>query len=66
MERTLSLEHISTRQEKIARLARAAPETVLTTLAHHIDLELLLPMPRAKGNSRGNIFTAAVAKFADS
>ena len=41
MERTLSLELISTRQRKIAQLAREAPERVLTTLAHHIDLEWL-------------------------
>lgn len=41
MKRTSSLELISTRQEKIARLARAAPEMVLTTLAHHVDLDWL-------------------------
>lgn len=41
MERTLSLERISTGQEKIARLAREAPGRVLTTLAHHIDEEWL-------------------------
>ncbi len=41
MKRTLSLEDISTRQEKIARLAREAPGRVLTTLAHHIDGEWL-------------------------
>ena len=36
---TLSREAISTRQQKIATLARQAPERVLTTLAHHIDHE---------------------------
>lgn len=41
MTRTLSREAISTRQQKIATLARQAPERVLTTLAHHIDHEWL-------------------------
>jgi RNA-directed DNA polymerase len=41
MARTSDLDPISTRQEKIARLARKAPGMVLTTLAHHIDLEWL-------------------------
>lgn len=41
MQRTSSQESISTRQEKIARLAREVPGRVLTTLAHHIDLEWL-------------------------
>ena len=41
MQRTSSQESISTRQEKIARLAREAPGMVLTTLAHHIDEEWL-------------------------
>jgi len=38
MTRTLEREIISTKQQKIANLARQAPEMVLTTLAHHIDL----------------------------
>lgn len=41
MTRTSSREAISTRQRKIATLARQAPECVLTTLAHHIDHEWL-------------------------
>ena len=41
MTRILSREAISTRQRKIATLARQAPECVLTTLAHHIDHEWL-------------------------
>jgi RNA-directed DNA polymerase len=32
---------VSTRLQQIAELARQAPEMVLTTLAHHIDVELL-------------------------
>jgi len=32
---------VSTRLQQIAGLARQAPEMVLTTLAHHIDVELL-------------------------
>ncbi len=37
MMRTLGQEIISTRQEKLARLAQIEPKLVLTTLAHHID-----------------------------
>jgi RNA-directed DNA polymerase len=37
MMRTLSQEIISTRQEKLAKLAQIEPKLVLTTLAHHID-----------------------------
>ena len=32
---------VSTRLQQIAELARQAPDMVLTTLAHHIDVELL-------------------------
>ena len=38
MSRTLDREVISTRQQKIADLASKAPQMVLNTLAHHIDL----------------------------
>ncbi|MBK5931427.1 transcription elongation factor GreAB [Halochromatium salexigens] len=38
MTRTSEREIISTKQQKIANLASEAPERVLTTLAHHIDL----------------------------
>lgn len=41
MTGTLSRETISTRQEKLAELARIEPRMVLTTLAHHIDIEWL-------------------------
>lgn len=37
MTQTPSCENISTRQQKLAVLARNAPDAVLTTLAHHID-----------------------------
>jgi RNA-directed DNA polymerase len=37
MTRTLDREIISTKQQKIADLARRAPQMVLLTLAHHID-----------------------------
>ena len=37
MAGTLGREIISTRQEKLAELARIEPKRVLTTLAHHID-----------------------------
>ena len=38
MTRSLSREFISTKREKIAKLARIEPKLVLTTLAHHIDV----------------------------
>ena len=38
MTRTSGREAISTKQEKIAKLARREPQRVLTTLAHHIDV----------------------------
>jgi RNA-directed DNA polymerase len=38
MTRTSDREDISTRQQKIAELARGAPQMVLNTLAHHMDL----------------------------
>lgn len=41
MMRTLGLNDISTRQEKIAQQSRQAPSMAWTTLAHHIDLEWL-------------------------
>ena len=41
MAETPSLDTISTRQEKIASLARIEPKLALTTLAHHIDLAWL-------------------------
>lgn len=41
MADTLGSENVSTKLLRIAILARGAPEMVLTTLAHHIDLEFL-------------------------
>lgn len=41
MKGTLGREIISTRQEKLVRLARIEPKMELTTLAHHIDVEWL-------------------------
>lgn len=41
MERTSSLENVSTKLQRIAELAREAPDLVFTTLAHHVDVELL-------------------------
>jgi group II intron reverse transcriptase/maturase len=38
MARTSGRQVISTRQEKLARLAQIEPKLVLTTLAHHIDM----------------------------
>ncbi len=41
MQGTSSPESVSTRLQRIAELARKAPVMVFTTLAHHIDMELL-------------------------
>ena len=41
MTLTLSGETVSTKLERVARLARGAPDMVFTTLAHHIDVEWL-------------------------
>jgi group II intron reverse transcriptase/maturase len=41
MTRTSSRDDISTKQRKIAALARRDPKRVLTTLAHHIDAQWL-------------------------
>jgi len=41
MPRSLSREDISTKQQKIAALAKIEPRRVLTTLAHHVDVEWL-------------------------
>jgi len=38
MTRTSGLEAISTRQRKLAELARIEPKLELTTIAHHIDV----------------------------
>src|SRR5258706_6667873 len=41
MERTSSRENVSTKLSRIAELARSAPTLVLTTLAHHVDVDFL-------------------------
>lgn len=41
MPRTPSLDHVLPKLQRIAKLAREAPEMAFTTLAHHIDVELL-------------------------
>lgn len=38
MTRTSGLEDISTKLQRIAKLARDAPDMAFTTLAHHLDL----------------------------
>jgi len=41
MAETSSSETVSTRLQRVAELARKAPDMVLTTLAHHIDIDFL-------------------------
>lgn len=38
---TQSLDNVSTKQERIAKLARERPQLAITTLAHHIDIQWL-------------------------
>ena len=42
MAETPSSESVSTRLQRIAEMAKEMPQTALMTLAHHIDLDLLL------------------------
>jgi group II intron reverse transcriptase/maturase len=41
MQRTSNLDHISTKLQRIAELAKSAPSMAIRTLAHHIDVEFL-------------------------
>src|SRR5262249_5842012 len=41
MKRTPNLDSVSTKLQRIAMLARMAPQMALRTLAHHIDVEFL-------------------------
>ena len=41
MAETPGSDSVSTRLQRIAELAREAPQAALTTLAHHIDIEFL-------------------------
>ena len=41
MKGTPSPENVSTKLERIAKLARQAPSMAMTTLAHHIDVDFL-------------------------
>jgi group II intron reverse transcriptase/maturase len=41
MQRTPNLEPISTKLQRIAELARKAPQMAMRTLAHHIDVDVL-------------------------
>lgn len=54
---TLGREIISTRQEKLAEVARIEPNMALTTLAHHICLtpHQESPLPRRKPPPRCSV-----------
>jgi group II intron reverse transcriptase/maturase len=41
MQRTQTLNNVSTKLQQIAKLARTAPQMAIRTLAHHIDVEFL-------------------------
>ena len=41
MKRTQTLDNVSTKLQRIAELAKTAPQMAIRTLAHHIDVEFL-------------------------
>ena len=41
MKRTQTLDNVTTKLQRIAELARRAPQMAIRTLAHHIDVEFL-------------------------
>jgi RNA-directed DNA polymerase len=41
MQRTQTLDNVSTKLQRIAKLAKVAPRMAIRTLAHHIDVEFL-------------------------
>jgi retron-type reverse transcriptase len=55
MPETQSSESVSTKLERIAKLAKEKPDAALTTLAHHIDVEWLREAHRRtrKGGAAG-------------
>ena len=64
MAGTLGREVISTRQRKIAELARREPKLTLTTLAHHIEevwmREAVPANPQGRGSGCGRSDGGAV------
>ena len=58
MAETSSSENVSTKLERIAELAKQAPTMALTTLAHHIDVELAArSVPAHAQGRRGRAWT---------
>jgi RNA-directed DNA polymerase len=65
MSETPSSNNISTRLRRIAELARMMPEKALTTLAHHIDEELLMEAFRlTRKNGAAGIDGQTAAEYA--
>jgi hypothetical protein len=48
MAETRSSTTVSTKLERIAKLARVTPQAPLTTLAHHFDIDWLIEAVRAR------------------
>jgi RNA-directed DNA polymerase len=66
MKGTLRPENISTRLQRVAELAREAPELVFTTLAHHIDIEFLKEaFKRTRKNGAVGVDGQNAAKYAE-
>ena len=63
MNETSGSSTISTKLHQVARLAQELPQTALTTLAHHIDLDLLLDAYRLAALERQDLdaFLCAVS-----
>jgi RNA-directed DNA polymerase len=65
MKETSGSEQVSTKPQRVANLARQAPDMVLTTLAHHIDMEFLKEAyRRTRKNSAPGIDGQTAAEYA--
>lgn len=66
MTRSSSLEDVSTRLQRIAKLAREAPQMVFTTLGHHIDVEFLrVAYQRTRKDGAVGVDGQSAATFAE-
>src|SRR6185436_11529807 len=65
MKRTPTLENISTKLQRIAMLARTAPQMAIRTLAHHIDVDLLhVAYQRTRKDGAAGVDGQTAADFA--
>lgn len=65
MKRTPTLENVSTKLQRIAMLARTAPQMAIRTLAHHIDVDLLhIAYQRTRKDGAAGVDGQTAADFA--